>query len=179
MRLVDEAESLLLYQFKDAPKLKNLIRSLVMPLETIVEDIEALGDGLHIDEASGHLLDMLGRIIGQPRAGLSDEDFRRWLKLRINLNRCHGTPEELFGILKLLLGADFQVTMTEHRPKDVVFTFFVPLKISKRIVFSLLQEASPICIKHHFINATTEKPFTLGVSSFAASQFADFFKEDL
>jgi hypothetical protein len=52
--LVEEAESLLLYQFKDAPRLKGLLRSLIQPLQPLADGIEHFSQGLHIDELSCH-----------------------------------------------------------------------------------------------------------------------------
>lgn len=178
MRLAEEAESLLLYQFKDAPRLKGLLRSLIQPLQSIADDICHFSEGLHIDEVSEHWLDILGELAGQKRSGMSDNDMRSWVKIRIMLNRCHGTPEELLIILKLLLGHDYQLTLAEHKPKDVVLVFFMPLKIKAKTVFALIKKASPLGLKHHFINAAVEKPFRLDEESFLQSQFADFFKED-
>jgi hypothetical protein len=177
MNLIDEAESLMLYQFRDATKLKSLLHSLINPLQSIADNIDHFSDGFHIGELAGHWLDVLGGMVGQSRIDMSDEDFRTWIKIRIKLNRCHGTPDELLSILKLLIGNDYPLTLAEHKPKDVVFIFLAPLKIPPRLVFSLIKVATPMCLKHHFINATIEKPFTLGVSSFAASRFADFFEE--
>lgn len=179
MKLVDEAESLLLYQFKDAKRLKNLMRSLVMPLETIANDIETFSDGLHIDEASGHLLDVVGKVIGQPRACMGDEDFRIWLKLRIKLNRCNGTPEELLSILHLLLGSYHPMIVAEHKPNNIILTFFKISKISTATIFSLIKKASPPGLRLYFINATAAQPFRFDISTFSQSRFADFFKEDI
>ena len=175
MTLAEEAESLVLYQFKDAPKLKGLLRSLVQPMQSIADGIEHFSDGLHIDEVSGHWLDVLGGLVGLMRSGMSDADMRTWIKIRVMLNRCQGTPEELLSILKLLLGQDYPLALAEHRPNDVVITLFAPLRVSADTVFALIKRASPLGLKHHFINATQGKPFRLDETSFLQSQFADFF----
>lgn len=176
MKLVDEAESLLLYQFKDAPRLRGLVRSLIMSLQFIADDIAALSDGIHIDTASGNLLDILGRIVGQPRSGMSDDDFKTWLKIRIKLNRCNGTPEELLTILELLLGKNYSITLTEYQPNDAVFVLFDALSISPETVFSLIKTASSPGLRHHFIDANKANPFRLDNSTFSSSQFAEFFR---
>lgn len=175
MKLADEAESLLLYQFKDAPKLKGLIRSLVTPLQAIADDIDILRNGVHIDEVSGDLLDILGRLVGQARSGLSDSDMRSWIKIRIKLIRCNGTPEELFGVLRLLLGQDYSIALTEYQPNHVVFVCFDALKLSPETVFTLIKKASPLGLRHHFIDATRGKPFRFDSSAFSSAQFAEFF----
>lgn len=175
MKLVNEAESLLLYQFKDAARLKGLVRSLVMPLQTIADNMDALSKRIHIDAVSGNLLDILGKLVGQPRSGMNDENFKTWLKIRIKLNRCNGTPEELLNILRLLLGETYSVTLTEYQPNDIVIVFFDAFNISAKMVFSLIKKASPLGLRHHFIDANKENPFQLDNSAFSSTQFAEFF----
>ena len=175
MNLVEEAESLMLHQFKNAPKLKGLLRSLIQPLQTIADGVDHFSQGVHIDELSGHWLDILGGIVGQQRSGMTDEDFRTWLKIRIMLNRCNGTHEELLSILRLLLGSDYPLTLAEHKPKDVVFVFSAPLQTIAEAAFSLIKEAAPLGLKHHFINASVRNPFRFDATPFSQAQFADFF----
>jgi hypothetical protein len=178
MKLADEAQSLLLYQFKEAKKLKGLIASLVSPLHTIANGIDHFREGLHIHEISGQWLDILGGIVGQPRSGMSDEEYRKWLKIRIKLNRCHGTPEEVINIVRLLCGNGYPLKITEYLLNDVVFGFFAPFNTPPAAVFSLIKKASPPGFKQHFVDATQEKPFQLDKVPFSKSQFADFFQED-
>src|SRR5690606_21245162 len=124
---------------------------------------------------SGNLLDILGRMVGQSRSGMKDEDFKTWLRIRIKLNRCYGTPEELLTISTLLLGQNYSITLTEYQPNDVIFVFFDELKIPYKTVFSLIKTASPLGLRHHFIDANGENPFRLDNSAFSSSQFAEFF----
>ncbi len=175
MKIVEEAESLMLYQFKDAPKLKGLLCSLIQPLQVIADGVEHFSHGVHIDEVSGHWLDVLGGIVGQSRSGMSDKDFRTWLKIRVMLNRCNGTPEELLSIIKLLLGSDYPLTLAEHKPKDIVMVFLAPMRIPSPTVFSLIRNASPLGLRHHFVNASVNSPFQLDKSAFSSAQFAEFF----
>jgi hypothetical protein len=167
-----------IYQFKEAKKLKGLIASLVSPLHTIANGIDHFREGLHIHEISGQWLDILGGIVGQPRSGISYEEYRKWLKIRIKLNRCNGTPEEIITIIRLLCGPAYPLKITEYKINDIVFNFFAPLNTSPAAVFSLIKKASPPGLKHHFVDATQEKPFQLDETPFLKSQFADFFQED-
>jgi hypothetical protein len=114
-------------------------------------------------------------MVGQPRSSMNDDEMRAWIKIRIKLNRCNGTPEELLSILSLLLGHNYSLTLMEYPPRDVVFMFFGPLTMPPEAVFSLIKRASPPGFKRHFINAAFKMPFQLDTSAFLPSQFADFF----
>jgi hypothetical protein len=175
MTLVDEAETLLLHQFKDAVRLKGLVRSLVAPLMQIAADINKLADGIFIDNATTNLLDVIGRLVGQPRANLSDEDMRSWLRLRIALNHCNGSPEELLSLLRILLGEDVSLKLSELKPYDAVLVFFDKFSLAPEAIFAVIKSASPLGLQHHFIDASSETPFQLDTSAFSSSQFAEFF----
>jgi hypothetical protein len=47
-------------------------------------------------------LDVIGRIVGQPRVSADDVFFRRLLRARIAVNRSSGTPAQLLAVLQLL-----------------------------------------------------------------------------
>jgi hypothetical protein len=175
VKLIEEAEELMLYQFKDAPKLKGLLRSLVQPLQSVADGVEHFSQGIHFDEVHGYWLDVFGGIVGQSRLGMSDADMRVWIKIRIILNRGNGTSEEVISIIRLLCGPDYPLTITEYHANEVVFTFFAPLITPPETVFSLIKQASSPGFKHHFVNAAISNPFQLDTTSFLSSQFADFF----
>jgi hypothetical protein len=177
VNLIDEAESLMLQQFKDSERHKGLVRSLIAPLQSAADVIYELSDGGYIQNASYHRLDMVGSLVGQSRSGLSDEDFRAWINIRDMLHRCSGTSEQLLAILKRLLEQGFPFTIQEHFPNDIFFLFFGRIEISPMTVFGLIRSASPVGLKHHFIRADVPKPFKFDVCSFSEVQFADFFKE--
>jgi hypothetical protein len=56
-----------------------------------------------VDVAVGAQLDVLGRIVGQPRSGLMDDVYRRYIRARIATNRATGKREELINIANLIL----------------------------------------------------------------------------
>jgi hypothetical protein len=178
VNLIDEAESLLLHQFTDSPKLIKLIRSLVTPLEEVATNIESLKEGRFIDQAHGRRLDILGHIVGQQRRGMSDEDYQAWIQVGIKLNSSSGSLEDILGILRILLGAKAQVLIYEYAPNDVVFTFFNRSKNSIRALFEITRSAVPIGTTCHFVCADLSETFRLDMSAFSQTKLSEFFKED-
>jgi len=47
---------------------------------------------------------VIGKLVGQPRNGLVDNDYRRFVRARIATNRSSGTSEEALNIARLVLG---------------------------------------------------------------------------
>ena len=177
MNLSDEAQKLLLFQFKDSPKLVGLIRTLVAPLQSVADNFERLSDGAYVREASRSTLDIIARLVGQPRKDMQDDSLRLWIKLRIMLNRSQGTAEDLLDILALLFAKKSQVLINELKPNDVMITFLAKIS-SPKTLFAIIRAALPLGTRSHFVRAEHQRSFRFDQNSFHLSQFAEYFKED-
>ena len=90
-------------QFKRKPKLRALIEALAKPAQAI-EDAGQQLLGHSVDTAVGVYLDAIGKIVGQPRNGLTDEDlYRRYVRARIMTNRSRGTVDDLIRVARLVV----------------------------------------------------------------------------
>jgi hypothetical protein len=195
MDLVAQAESLLLYQFSNSPKMIGLVKSLAQPLQEVFMHLEKLHHGCYIDEAYGYSLDVIGDIVDFKRQNMSDEEYRVWLKVAILLNHCQGTAYGVLAILKVLFGDRPAIQMDEYAPNLVMFTFFEYPAVPQKILFSIIRRALPLSTKCQFVDAGSETPshnndtlgpknnykqslptFQLDVSRFDESVFADFFR---
>lgn len=71
------------------------------------EEIQELEDALiilanqkDIETVTGVWLDFLGKLIGEPRGGRNDEDYRASLKLKIAANTSDGTPDLIMSLAR-------------------------------------------------------------------------------
>lgn len=96
----------LVEQFKNQPAIRALVDSLVAPVQPVADTVAALLLQQSVDLAVGAQLDVIGKKIGQPRDGLVDATYRRYLRARIATNRSNGTHEDAIAIVGLVLGAD-------------------------------------------------------------------------
>jgi len=86
--------------------IKKLIRALVTPVQTLECELQKLLVDRSVDTAVGEQLNVLGRIVGQERAGLDDDDYRRVVRARISVNRSKGTISDLIKIASLIVYDD-------------------------------------------------------------------------
>ena len=201
--LLEEAESLILHQFSQSPRLNGLVRSLVMPFEEALVHLEKLRDGHHsryIDEAQGKTLDVIGDIVDFERQNMSDKEYRIWLKVVILLNHSQGTANDVLAILHVLFGDTPLIQVDEYSPNVAMFTFFKYPDVPTKTLFSIIRRAVPITTKCQFVDASpgTSVPensihasvlrdnqnqplptFQLDVTRFDESVFADFFREEM
>jgi hypothetical protein len=111
-----EAIARLLQQFQGKPYIEGLITSLTDRVQELENVMFEIVDGFLLDTAVGEQLDVLGRIVNQPRAGRDDTTYRLWLKARILVNRGSGLPEEFIALGQLVLpdGTNFSVYEETH-----------------------------------------------------------------
>lgn len=68
-----------------------------------------------VTDAEGNALDVLGRIVGQPREGRVDDVYRVWVAARILVSQSSGKPEQLISIAKKLAGGAV-IRLEEYYP---------------------------------------------------------------
>jgi hypothetical protein len=85
---------------------ETLLGVLLKPFQRLENAMIQVRDGYDPDTAVGVQLESDGKLVGQPRAGLADDVYRRYIKARILVNRSTGKREELLKIGRLILGDD-------------------------------------------------------------------------
>jgi hypothetical protein len=114
---VQQAKARLIAQYKGKANIEAFIEAYanqVQEIENVLFDLLLLRG---VDTATGALLDLLGAIVGRPRDGLGDTDYRLYIKAQIRANISNGNAEELIAIMTLLVsGASFD--LVEQYPTD-------------------------------------------------------------
>ena len=90
---------------------QKIIRILFKPFNTLERAAQQNATMRFVDNATGMTLTLLGKLVGQERGGVDDDDlFRRYVRARIAVNSSDGTPEEMYTISELVVseeGAEF------------------------------------------------------------------------
>lgn len=110
------AKARLLAQYRDKPKLAGVLGALVNSVQEIEVALFDVLEQTAVATAVGVWLDRLGAIVGEPRDGASDADFRKYISARIRANRSHGTFEDVIEVIEAWGNATFftgDVTLTE------------------------------------------------------------------
>lgn len=100
---VEQAKARFTEQFKDKTKLLQFLEAMLADTQDLETAMYALLTLRQVDTAEGVQLDVLGRIVGQPRLGLSDDDYRPFIKTRIAVNQSDGLVSQLINIVQLAL----------------------------------------------------------------------------
>lgn len=98
----------LLEEYRDSPQFHTLL-SLSFARDQTLEDIFWQLQSFvlrNIDAATGHLLAIFGKIVGEPRGNAATEaEYRLRIRARVRANRSSGLPEHIYSVFAALLGA--------------------------------------------------------------------------
>lgn len=100
-----DALSRLVQQFKGQAKIEALLSAIVDQVQEIEDAGQDLSDLLDIDLMTGVNLDHIGEIVGQPREGRSDADYRVAIREAIARRISSGTPDELIEAFASITGS--------------------------------------------------------------------------
>lgn len=103
---ITDAISRLPAQFGSKRKIVAMLTAFVRPAAAIEDALYQLMTQRWIDTAYGVQLDTLGDIVGQLRAGLTDNEYRLYLSARIATNKSRGGREDLIRIARLIVNDD-------------------------------------------------------------------------
>ena len=133
------ASELLLWQFRDKPKIRALLCSLVAPYDRMEAALWGiLTRVLPLDQAEGANLDLWGRVLNAPRRGLDDDKYRVRLRVRMLALRSNGRTEEIYAILRMALGQGADVKVYDAPPATVVVEVGEPLSADAWIYSDIL-----------------------------------------
>lgn len=99
----DQAVARLPAKHKGKTNIEALVRLCIAPKQEIEDVLAAMLLARYIDTAADEQLNVLGRIVGQPRNGLSDADYRRYIRARIATNKSKGRWSDIQIVTRLIL----------------------------------------------------------------------------
>lgn len=123
---VEDALARLAQQLKGKPGVEGLLSAFVQQVQELEDAVFSILDTSGIETAYGAQLDRLGAIVGQPRGGDNDTDYRAAIKTRILINGSSGTIEELIAITTELLGI-IEIEIRESYPGEFELVINDPL----------------------------------------------------
>ena len=105
----------LILQFREKPRLAVLLTAILTEVQAVENALwQVLTQRLTNGNPVGAQLDVLGRIVGQPREGLSDAAYLPLINARIRANKSDSTVNTLITILQLIVGKTTPILVREY-----------------------------------------------------------------
>jgi len=146
-------------QHRDQANLEAFVTIIAEAAQQLEDGIYPLLLGRMIDTAIGVQLDMIGRIVRQPRNGLSDEQYRLRLKVRIATNRSRGTLNELLNIVALALLPDVALVVATPQYPAAIFFDIRDLPVSAELastIISFLRDGASAGVQIQMVTSGSE-----------------------
>lgn len=118
-------KDLLILQYNNKPNAQATIKLLV-DCGSGDGILDAIQNGFDFDTAVGNQLDILGNIIGAPRSGLSDSDYRILLKFKIVWNNMDGKMKTMDDIVYSFFGNSISIVNN----MDMTITYIIQQQYS-------------------------------------------------
>ncbi len=131
-------------QFKHSPRLLAALSAWAGRFQELEDSLWSLFTERWIS-GSGVQLDQLGEIVGQPREGRDDTEYRLWISARVRANRSNGHGDDTLRILELIASeADYFVQET---PPAAYRVDAVGLGSDPAAIFQILRLAKPAGVR--------------------------------
>lgn len=145
---------------------EKLVATLATPFQSLEAALQQLLTERSIDTAVGAQLDVIGRIVGQPRNGLDDDTYRRYCRARIATNKSNGTIENLITVTDLVVyddDATYKLTQEGNATARLRIADIAITTELAEIVFAFVQDAAAagVRIVVQWTESAIEDTFTL------------------
>jgi len=154
---LEQALAKILTQFKGLPVMEGVIASYmeqIQELENVFIDLLLLRT---LDNAEGAQLDGIGDIVGEPRLGRNDTDYKAAISGRIKINRQHSRIEDILTAMTLTLDEPYELTEYPNAKFIVrLVTAWVATFPSLGALNAVLQRAKGGGVKAFFQYATVD-----------------------
>lgn len=96
---VTQGLALLIDQYRNKPRIRAWVSSYLRRIQEQEDTIWDVIDSRMLDNATNAQLDVLGRIVGQPRIGATDDDYRLFIRTKIRANRSRGLSVDIIEVV--------------------------------------------------------------------------------
>lgn len=154
---IDQGLGRLTSVFSEAENLKVFLSAFLKQLEEVEEALLKLANQKDLTTVTGVWLDYIGYIVGQPRAGQDDEEYRQSLQLKISVNKSDGTHPAVSDIVKTYTESD------RVRIAEGILSFgqiiFDGDTNSDKTLWELVQDIKPVTTNVVLVQDTESKGF--------------------
>lgn len=150
------------------PTVMALLASWLSEVQQVENALWAILTQRGVANAVGAQLDVLGKLVGQPREGRSDDVYRLWVTARILVLRSSGQTEQLIAIAKKLVGAAIPIRVDEYYPLALVLNAEAgidPALGSQIARLLAAAKGSAVSLLFSWFSSYSSQPFTFSTTT--------------
>ncbi len=124
---LDRLTSFLPYYLRNGENIQKYYSAFAELFDELLQVFIQIQQSRDIDQSELYGLDIIGSVVGEPRNGLSDDDYRKVLRTKIISNRSDGSIETLNDFGRLLLGQFYEGVIKSPNPAELILRYTYPL----------------------------------------------------
>jgi len=136
---VEQGLALLLDQYKRKPRIEAWVRSYLRQVQVLEDAAFDVRVKRLLDNAEGVLLDVIGRIVGEPRRSRGDDVYRLFIAARIRINRSKGGAQDVLAVLAIIAGGT-PTHFDERSPAVMLIEFQEPTEHDPVLLLGMLRD---------------------------------------
>jgi hypothetical protein len=164
LNVVAEGQALPIYDLRQ-PLFLALLGTYLTEVQALENAYWDLYIGTMLPAAAGDALDMLGGLVGEPRQGRTDAEYRLWIAARAQLLHSNGTPPDLLALARAVLPAAVGVRLSEYYPGAIAIDLVGPVSAATGAELgTMYKQAKAAGIRIETISSVVDSGlvFTLG-----------------
>lgn len=136
----------LMFAFRNRPNITALLTVIARRYQGIEDALFQLVSERGIDSGEGAQLDVIGRIIGQPREDSADDAaYRLRLRARMRANQSSGTVPDILDVFATLLEGYDDLLLQQYFPATILLTIEdVPIAEATAVLYASFLEAAKL-----------------------------------
>ena len=152
----DLAEAALLYQFRTKANIPALARALASGAQAFEDELFGVIMGTEFSLATGVNLDRWGELVGAKRNGLTDSEYRPFIRGQILANRSSGKTDELIQVFQEITDGEVRHQNLFPAGFQMIVVRTVPMsdRVASRVGL-LMRTIKPAGISMDLIEAVT------------------------
>ncbi len=146
---IEEGLAKLIEQYKEADVFKEWVCTYLKQVQEFEDAVWQVIEDRWLANSEGVQLDILGKIVGLDREGLSDELYRGAIRVQIRINRSFGTPIDMLDVARFALGVNYPtIRYQEFYPATVKITLTQDITDDqRRILYRALYATKPAGVR--------------------------------
>lgn len=147
------------------PRIAALLQAYINPLQEIETRAWEVLESRDVNTADTARLDVLGKIVGQPRHWSDDEVYRRVIRARTRAQRSRGLTNDIIAVVRVAGSITTPVVVASFSPATATVTLNEPItaEVLTALQF-LLPKARAVGVQMHLYRPITEDSLTFGSS---------------
>lgn len=148
--------------FWGKPRVAALLRAMIRRVQELEDATWEVLAAYNIDTADATRLDILGRVVGQPRFAFDDEEFRSVIRAKIAANKSRTLVDDIINVIHLATAGTQEVHVSHFSPATCVVELSAEITAAQHTALEyLLPKTRAAGVQLHLVRVLSADTFII------------------